>query len=338
MKDPDSPPRDEPEAIFDVAQLAHVELLTPDLEGSRSFFTELLGMVETERGGGSVYLRGYEEQYHHSLKLTASSDAGLGHAAWRARSPQALARRVAALEASGLGRGWIEGDSGHGRAYRFATPEGHPMELFWDVDYVVPRPGEDSRLHNRPHRRPRGGIPVRRIDHFNLMTADTRATRDFLVDILGFRERERAEADDGTVLASWLSVTNLSHDVALVPEPSSMRGRFHHVCFHYTAAQHLFDVAELAREEGYAIEHGPGRHGIGGATFLYIREPGGNRIEVMGDPGYMVFDPVSRPVVWRGPEIFEVGAVWAGSPMPDSFWRHGTPAERPALSATGTAA
>src|SRR4029077_10876569 len=54
---------------------------------------------------------------------------------------------------------------------------------------------------------------------------------------------------------------------------------------------HLFDVAELAKEAGIAIEDGPGRHGIGGATFLYMLEPAGNRIEVMGDPGYMIFDP-----------------------------------------------
>ena len=78
------------EPIFDVAQLAHVELLTPDLEGTLCFFKDLLGMQETERRAGSAYLRGYEEQYHHSLKVTAAPRAGLGHVAWRARSPQAL--------------------------------------------------------------------------------------------------------------------------------------------------------------------------------------------------------------------------------------------------------
>ena len=102
------------EPIFDVAQLAHVELLTPDLEGTLSFFKDLLGVEETERRAQSVYLRGYEEQYHHSLKVTAAPRAGLGHVAWRTRSPQALERRVAAIEATGLGRGWIDGDVGHG--------------------------------------------------------------------------------------------------------------------------------------------------------------------------------------------------------------------------------
>ncbi|MGC2577169.1 MAG: VOC family protein, partial [Terrimicrobiaceae bacterium] len=56
------------EPIFDVAQLAHVELLTPDLEGTLRFFKDLLGLEETERRAQSVYLHGYEEQYHHSLK------------------------------------------------------------------------------------------------------------------------------------------------------------------------------------------------------------------------------------------------------------------------------
>jgi catechol 2,3-dioxygenase-like lactoylglutathione lyase family enzyme len=146
------------EPIFDVAQLAHVELLTPDLEGTLNFFRDLLGAQETERRGQSVYLRGYEEQYHHSLKVTAASHPGLGHVAWRARSPQALARRVAAIEATGLGRGWIDGDEGHGRAYRFNTPEGHPMELLWDVDYVTAAAGKETPLRNRPQKRPRTGL------------------------------------------------------------------------------------------------------------------------------------------------------------------------------------
>ncbi|MER8827593.1 VOC family protein [Mesorhizobium sp. M0938] len=316
------------EPIFDVAQLAHFELLTPDLDGTLRFFMDFMGMQETERRGKSAYLRGYEEQYHHSLKVSEAQHAGLGHVAWRTRSPQALERRVAAIEATGLGRGWIDGDAGHGRAFRFETPEGHQMELLWDIDYVSVPPGQATKLLNRPQRRPLNGIPVRRIDHLNLMAANTGACRDFMVDVLGFRERERVVGDNGSAIASWLSVTNLSHDIAIVPEPTEMRGRFHHVCFHYTSVQHLFDLAELAREAGISIEHGPGRHGIGGATFLYMLEPGGNRIEVMGDPGYMIFDPAWKTVVWEASQIAEA-VVWSGSPVPDSFWVYGTPVPQP---------
>jgi catechol 2,3-dioxygenase len=317
------------EPIFDVAQLAHLELLTPDLEATHGFFSNLLGMQVTERNDTSVYLRGYEEVYHHSLKLTKSPQAGLGHVAWRTRSPQALDRRVAEIEMSGLGLGWTEGDAGHGRAFKFATPEGHVMELFWEVGYFSAPHGQGTALHNRPQRRPTSGVPVRRIDHLNLMAADVGVCRDFLVERLGFRERERLVVDGGgPVIASWLGVTNLSHDIAMVPEPTTMRGRFHHVCFHYTSSQHLFDVAELATEAGIAIEHGPGRHGIGGATFLYLMEPGGNRIEVIGDPGYMNFDPAWKTVDWQASEIAHA-AAWGCPPMPDSFWNYATPSLPP---------
>ena len=52
------------EPIFDVAQLAHVEVMTPDLKGSLWFYKDLLGMLETERRDGSVYLRAQEDLYH----------------------------------------------------------------------------------------------------------------------------------------------------------------------------------------------------------------------------------------------------------------------------------
>jgi catechol 2,3 dioxygenase len=282
------------------------------------FLKNLLGLEETERSARSAYLRGYEEQYHHSLKVSKARRAGLGHVAWRVRTRQALQRRVTAIEATGLGRGWSDGDLGHGTAYQFETPEGHRMELFWDVDYVTPPAGKETPLRNRPQKRPSAGAPVCRIDHVNLFAAKRERVRDFLVDILGFRERERVIEDDGSILASFLSVTNLSHDIAMVPEPTDIRGRLHHVCFHYTSVQHVFDAAELAKESGLVVEFGPGRHGIGGATFVYILEPGGNRIELMGDPGYMIFDPTWRTVVWNASE-FPNAAAWTGSPPPDSF-------------------
>lgn len=61
-----------PEPVFDLAHLAHVELLTPKLEQSRRFFVDVMGMVESDRGGDSVYLRGWDDYEHHSLQLIAA--------------------------------------------------------------------------------------------------------------------------------------------------------------------------------------------------------------------------------------------------------------------------
>ncbi len=47
-----------PEPIFDVHQLAHVEVYTPDPEGTLWFFHDLLGMEVTKQEGQSVYSAG----------------------------------------------------------------------------------------------------------------------------------------------------------------------------------------------------------------------------------------------------------------------------------------
>ena len=107
----------QPEPIFDLAHLGHMELLTPKPEESLKFFVLVMGMAATAREGDSVYLRGWDDYEHHTLKLTASKTSGMGHMAFRARSPQALERRVAALKKSGYEIGWSDGDLGHGPAF-----------------------------------------------------------------------------------------------------------------------------------------------------------------------------------------------------------------------------
>ena len=90
-----------PEPIMDLAHLGHLEMLTPKPEESLAFFVNVIGMTESGREGDSVYLRGWDDYERHTLKLTASKLPGMGHVAFRARSPQALERRVAALKGSG---------------------------------------------------------------------------------------------------------------------------------------------------------------------------------------------------------------------------------------------
>ena len=75
------------EPIYDIAHLAHVELLTPKPEESLRFFVDVMGMTENGRKGDSVYLRGWDDYEHHSLQLTDSPKAGLGHMALRTTSP-----------------------------------------------------------------------------------------------------------------------------------------------------------------------------------------------------------------------------------------------------------
>jgi|SRR5699024_5759 len=313
-----------PEPIFDTAQLAHTELYTPDPEGTLWFFKDLLGMQESTREGQSVYLRAYEDYYHHTLKVTEAKEPGMGHTAWRASSPQALERRVAALEKSGYGKGWNKGDIGHGPAYEFITPDGHNMEILWEVDYYKAPADQVSKLRNRPQKRPTNGLPVRRIDHVNLLASDVTENKKFMMDDLGFKLREHVEIGDGSDAAAWLSVSPLVHELAFMGDQGGGKGRLHHICYWYGYPENVMDIADVFRDNGIQIEAGPLKHGVSQAWIIYVFEPGGNRVELFGDSGYLIFDPDWKPIKWTEDEI-ETAIIWYGDSLPSDYFQYGTP-------------
>lgn len=63
----------EPEPIFDLAHLGHMELLTPKPDESLKFFVDVTGRTISGRRGDSVYLRGWDDYERYSLKLIASN-------------------------------------------------------------------------------------------------------------------------------------------------------------------------------------------------------------------------------------------------------------------------
>ncbi len=69
----------------------------------------------------------------------------MGHFAYRATSPEALQHRVGIIEASGRGKGWTEGDLGHGPAYAFTTPDGHNMEIYYETEWYKAAAGAGAR-------------------------------------------------------------------------------------------------------------------------------------------------------------------------------------------------
>lgn len=311
------------EPCFDIAHLAHVELLTPTLDESVRFFVDVLGMTVSARRGNSVYLRGWDDYAHHTLKLTAGPVAAMEHFAFRTSSPEALERRVAALERSGLGLGWIEGDEGHGPAYRFRTPDGHIVEVLWEVDWYQPTPETRPALKNQASRFPARGCNVRRLDHINLFAADVRASRLALQDYLGLRLTEIIIFDDGSEKGSWVTSNNKGYEVAITEDATGARGRFHHVCYAVDTREEVLRAADIMLESGVRIEYGPHKHAIQQTVFLYVYEPGGHRVEI-GCPGArLVLAPDWKPVVWSQEER-KRGQAW-GLPTVATFHTYGTP-------------
>jgi catechol 2,3-dioxygenase len=307
-----------------VAQLAHVEILSPKPQESVAFFKDLLGMQESARSGGSVYLRGYQDTYHHSLVVTEAAQAGMGRTGWRTSSAAALEQIAAGMEATGLGMGWIDDEIGQGRTYRFRTPDDHVMEVAWELE-PAPVPSEEaSAMPNAPQMRPLQGVPVRRIDHVNLMCSDVPTSKRFFEEHLSFKCRERVVMEGDEDFASWFSVSPLPHELAIMTDTTGTRGRLHHVAFWYGVEQHLNDIAEILRDRGIAIEAGPSKHGITQSPFIYVYEPGGNRIELFGGYGYLCLAPDFEQKTWT-PELLSRGLSMYGLELPETFFAYGTP-------------
>jgi catechol 2,3-dioxygenase len=195
------------EPIFDLAHLGHVELYTPRLDESVAFFVNVMGLTETTRQGDSVYLRGWDDYEHHTLKLTAHDKPGVGHIAWRTTSPQALERRARAIEAAGYGLRWTDGDLGHGRTYQFNNPGGHLMEIYYETEWYTPPDELKPALKNQAMQFPARGANLRRLDHVNIMVPDPAKDRTFFADVLGAKLTEQIVFSDGTIQAVWFSVT-----------------------------------------------------------------------------------------------------------------------------------
>jgi catechol 2,3-dioxygenase len=309
--------------LHDIAHLGHVELFTPEPERSLWFFTQVLGLTENGTSGASVYLRTWDDYEHHSLKLTAARTSGIGRTGLRAASPEALQRRVAQIETTGLGIGWRDGDTGLGPVYRFRDPDGHELELYWETEWYRPPPELTPALKNQAQAYPARGVSVRRLDHVNYLAAQTEPNGAFICSALGGRVTEQIRLDTGTISAQWLHFAQKSYDLVYTNDWTGASGRLHHIAFATDTREDILKAADICLDRQVFIETGPHKHAIQQTFFLYVYEPGGNRIELCNPCARLVFAPDWEPVTWTEAERAK-GQAWGLATIP-SFHTHGTP-------------
>ncbi|GAA3208001.1 VOC family protein [Actinocorallia longicatena] len=311
------------EAFRDIAHVGSVELFTPVPERTRDFFVDLMALKEVHREGGSIYLHSWDDYEAYTIKITARESAGVGRTYLRTSSPQALERRIAAIEAAGLGGGWSEKEFGLGPVYLFTDPDGHDMGLYYETErYVAPAEHRPS-LKNQASAFPGRGANVRRLDHVNYLAADVPSVSSFVADVLGARATERIVTDAGETAAIWYSVSDKSYDLVYTSDWLGARGRLHHVAFATDTREDILRAADVFLEAGVHIETGPHKHAIQQTFFLYVWEPGGNRIELCNAGARLVLAPDWEVVTWTQAERAK-GQAW-GLKTIESFHTHGTP-------------
>ena len=307
----------------DIAHLAHVEIYTDRYDESLDFFTRVYGLRLSAEDEDSAYLRAWDDYEFHSLKLTRHTRTGIGHVAYRTASPEALERRVKVIEASGYKvLGWVDGDLGHGRAFRFEDPFGHIFEIYWETRWYEAQSEAERAVLKNTASAFTGAAP-RRLDHLNLLASDVTEFRRFMETCLGSRVTEMIQLDNGRIGGCWFTVNNKTYDLACTEEHGGASGRLHHVTYATDQREDILRAADIFLQNGVHIETGPHKHAIQGTFFLYVWEPAGNRVELANAGARLILAPDWKPVVWTEADR-KKGQAW-GLKTIETFHTHGTP-------------
>jgi len=187
----------------------------------------------------------------------------------------------------------------------------------------VPPPDLKPSLKNQAMRFPARGANARRLDHLNLLTSDVAGLRRFMEEVVGLRTTEMIVLDNGQEAGAWVTTTNKTYDVAFTADHYGVRGRFHHVTYAVDSREEVLRAADISLEHGVHIETGPHKHAVQQTFFLYLWEPGGNRVEIDSAGARLMLAPDWQPVVWTEAER-KKGQAW-GLKTVESFHTYGTP-------------
>ena len=261
-----------------LSQMAHVELLSTNLDETVRFYTDIVGMDETARDDNSVYLRAWGDYFLYTLKITQSNKQGLGVIGWRADSAEALTEAVAHFENIGKGIGWVEADMGRGIAYRFKTTEGITHEIFWEVTWLKETGSRKSIYADRYASNNRKGAAVRRFDHITYLVAKGSYAfneKPFWQG-MGLKNPDEIRMEDHIPPIGGLwTIGNLSHDIAVFSDPNLAEGQgiLNHICYNLDSREEVLLALDWFTENGYKSVWGaPTRHKADEGFFFYIME------------------------------------------------------------------
>jgi catechol 2,3-dioxygenase len=301
-----------------ILRLGHVDVTVTDLDLATAYYTEVMGLEISALTDDSVYLKCWDEEDHHSLRLRYAPQVGMDLMSFKVHHEDDLAdleNRVSryGLPVERISKGEV---LGQGESIRFATPSGQLMELVADVEKVG-----TSRSRHQPNAGSDDGAPVRdriappRMDHMLVTAEEVGESTRFYRDVLGFRITEQLLDGNGHQLGTWLERSHSPHDLAIVQGPN---GGLHHFAFWLDDWDDVRDAADILAYNGIQLDVGPTRHGITRGSTIYFFDPLGTRNEVFTG-GYRP-DPDFPTLTWTEDNIGRAVFYYEGE-LNDRFMR-----------------
>jgi catechol 2,3-dioxygenase-like lactoylglutathione lyase family enzyme len=235
-----------------VSALRSVELGFSDPDKALRFFADVW-LLTPVRADGGVHLLGGSGAFHHILTLRRMARPALirmvldaaDRATVDALHAQVLAHGLTTVDPPARLR-QPHGDYGFG----FKDPEGRNIAIVCGVT-------DHADAGDRPDR-------PRKLSHVNVNAGDSDATLACYRDALGFT------LTDTTARLRFLSCNSDHHSMVL---GFTGGATLNHIAFEMPDLDSVMRGAGRMRDDGRAIEWGPGRHGPGNNVFCYFLGP-----------------------------------------------------------------
>jgi 2,3-dihydroxy-p-cumate/2,3-dihydroxybenzoate 3,4-dioxygenase len=246
-------------------RLAYVALNVTDIEASRSFYEQQVGLQYSATGPqGEVYFRcGY---LHHSVVLYPAAAPGLKRIGFEMSDAEALRALRERVVARGVAIAPIAGETYVAKAvdgaFRIAEPvTGLTLEFFSGMEEFGGQPFVPTVAK------------IQRLGHVGVRSPNVKATADFFMTVLGFALSDFLDAK-----AYFLRCppNPFHHSMALAHGAAA---GLHHVNFMVSEIDDVGRGFARFTKGKVPVVHGPGRHPPSGSVFLYFLDPDGMTLE-----------------------------------------------------------
>src|SRR5260370_15574522 len=114
---------------FNIVRCSHVVLDVVDLNASREFYENTVGLHVEDRDAKAFCLRGSEEHQHHPLVLRKAESAAFNRLGFKFGNENDLDKAASFLSENGIAYAFAE-QPFQGRTLQFADPFGFQIELY----------------------------------------------------------------------------------------------------------------------------------------------------------------------------------------------------------------
>ena len=296
---------------FRFTRVSHGVLASRDLEKSKEFYTEVLGLAVSDSDKDTLYLRGLEERQHHSLVIKRTTEAPhYERAGLRVFDDEALDQCKHAFEQLGLPCTWVERPF-QGRTLHASDNCGTPLEICATMQR---QPRLDMAVYQHK------GAQARRFDHYQITLPDIEKAATFYTSV-GCRIADYITAG-GHPIGVFLQMKNTPYDLVFLERDGPA---FHHFAYIIPDIQAMLRACDTMGELGWGhqVEYGPGKHGVGHSYYVYILDPDGHRCELLLPP-IVYMDVDDEPHVWDVVTTERALEAW-GLPPRETWFSHRSP-------------